>query len=228
MTLNKVLLPVLLFASFLFAQNLYIETLDEQKSSNNLLVFRFRVINNTPVTIRDASLRYCLTKSPNKIVRAGECDTLKGIVSYNTIKVEAGGKLYFDEGEITVDNLQLDARATIDFVKPGFSTILHVNEKIQWNASAEYENKSTIAKGFKLYYYGGDRFFVHGAWAGTIIAPNAQLILGQTHNKELYGQFYGKSVIVHQYSKVSRVPFKPQKSTTPSTLLDVAWIGGRK
>ena len=160
-----------------------------------------------------------------KIVRAGECDTLKGVVSFKTIKVEAGGKLYFDEGEITVNNLQLDARATIDFMKPGFSTILHVNEKIQWNASAEYENKSTIAKGFKLYYYGSDRFFVHGAWAGTIIAPNAQLVLGQTHNKELYGQFYGKSVVVHQYSKVYRVPFNPQKSTTSSTFLDVAWLG---
>lgn len=68
MTFNKVLLPVLLFASFLFAQGLYVETLDEQKSSNNLLVFRFRVINNTPVTIRNTSLKYCLTKSPNKTV----------------------------------------------------------------------------------------------------------------------------------------------------------------
>jgi len=163
-----------------------------------------------------------------KIVRAGECDTLKGVVSFKTIKVEAGGKLYFDEGEITVNNLQLDARATIDFMKPGFSTILHVNEKIQWNATIENENKSIIATGFKLYYYGSERFFVHGAWAGTIIAPNAQLVLGQTHNKELYGQFYAKSIIVHQYSKVYRVPFKPQKLTTSSTLLDVAWIGGRK
>ena len=162
-----------------------------------------------------------------KIVRVGECDTLKGVVSFKTVKVEAGGKLYFDEGEITVNNLQLDAGATIDFVKPSFSTILHVNEKIQWNASTEYEKKSVIAEGFKLYYYGSDRFFVHGAWAGTIIAPNAQLVLGQAQNKELYGQFYGKSIIVHQYSKVTRVPFKPHKST-PSTLLDVAWIGGEK
>ena len=168
-----------------------------------------------------------VNSNAEKIVRAGECDTLKGAVSFKTIKVEAGGKLYFDEGEITVNNLQLDARATIDFVKPGFSTILHVNEKIQWNASTENEDKSSVAKGFKLYYYGSDRFFVHGAWAGTIIAPNAQLVLGQTHNKELYGQFYGKSIIVHQYSKVYRIPFNPQKSA-PSALLDVAWIGGQK
>ena len=101
----------------------------------------------------------------------------------------------------------------------------HINNENY--ATIENKNKSIIATGFKLYYYGSERFFVHGAWAGTIITPNAQLMLGQTHNKELYGQFYGKSVIVHQYSKVSRVPFKPQKSA-PSALLDVAWIGGQK
>ena len=97
--------------------------------------------------------------------------------------------------------------------------------KLQWNATTENAKKSIIANGFKLYYYGSDRFFVHGAWAGTIIAPNAQLVLGQTHNKELYGQFYGRGVVVHQYSKVYRVPFNPQKSTTSNTQLDVAWLG---
>ncbi len=166
-----------------------------------------------------------VNRNAEKIVRTGECDTLKGVASFKTVKVEAGGKLYFDEGEFTVNNLQLDARATIDFVKPGFSTVLHVNDKIQWNAATENENKSIIARGLKLYYYGSERFFVHGAWAGTIIAPNAQLVLGQTQNKEIYGQFYGKSIVVHQYSKVYRVPFNPQKSTTSNTLLDVAWLG---
>ena len=55
-----------------------------------------------------------------------------------------------------------------------------------------------------------------------------KLVLGQTHNKVLYGQFYGKGVVVHQYSKVFRVPFNPQKSTTSNALLNVAWLGGRK
>ena len=163
-----------------------------------------------------------------KIVKAGECDTLRGLVSFKTIKVEAGGKLYFDEGEISVKNLQLDAGSTIDFVKPGFSTILHVNENIHWNTTIENQNFGAIAKGFKLYYYGNERFFVHGVWAGTLIAPNAKLVLGQTQNKKIYGQFLGKGVSVHQYSKVFRVRFNPKKSTTPNTPLDVAWVGGRK
>ena len=64
----KNVILVLLLALGVFAQDLYVETLDEQRSSSNLLVLRYRIFNNTSVTIRDASLRYCLTKSPNKTV----------------------------------------------------------------------------------------------------------------------------------------------------------------
>ena len=92
----------------------------------------------------------------------------------------------------------------------------------------ENQNFGAIATGFKLYYYGSERFFVHGVWAGTLIAPNAKLVLGQTQNKKIYGQFLGKGVTVHQYSKVFRVPFNPKKSITPNTPLNVAWLGGRK
>jgi len=169
-----------------------------------------------------------INTNTEKIVRAGECDTLAGVVSFKTIKVEAGGKLYFDEGEISMKNLQLDAGSSIDFVKPGFSTILHVNENIHWNTTIENQNFGAVAKGFKLYYYGGERFFVHGVWAGTLIVPNAKLVLGQTQNKKLYGQFYGKGVTVHQYSKIFRVQFKPQKSITSNAQLNVAWLGGKK
>lgn len=105
---------------------------------------------------------------------------------------------------------------------------LHVNENIHWNTTIENQNFGDIAKGFKLYYYGSERFFVHGVWAGTLIVPNAKLVLGQTQNKKLYGQFYGKGVTVHQYSKIFRVQFKPQKSITSNAQLNVAWLGGKK
>lgn len=86
----------------------------------------------------------------------------------------------------------------------------------------------TVASSFKLYYYGEEKFFVHGVWAGTLIAPNAKLVLGQTQNKKLYGRFLGKGVTVHQYSKVFRVNFNPKKSTISNTSFNVAWIGGQK
>ena len=163
-----------------------------------------------------------------KIVKSGECDTLKNNDVFKKIKVEAGGILYFDEGEIIVNDLQLDAGSRIAFVKPGYSTILHVNEKIQWNASIANQSIVTVASSFKLYYYGEERFFVHGVWAGTLIAPNAKLVLGQTQNKEMYGQFLGKGVTVHQYSKVFRVLFHPKKTIMSNTPFNVAWKGGHK
>ena len=163
-----------------------------------------------------------------KIVKSGECDTLKNNDVFKKIKVEAGGILYFDEGEIIVNDLQLDAGSRIAFVKPGFSTILHVNEKIQWNSSIANQSIDTVASSFKLYYYGEERYFVHGVWAGTLIAPNAKLVLGQTQNKEMYGQFLGKGVSVHQYSKVFRVLFHPKKTIMSNTPFNVAWIGGHK
>ena len=64
--------------------------------------------------------------------------------------------------------------------------------------------------------------------AGTLIAPNAKLVLGQTQNKKMYGQFLGKGVTVHQYSKVFRVLFHPKKTIMSNTPFNVAWIGGHK
>lgn len=55
-------------------------------------------------------------------------------------------------------------------------------------------------------------FFVEGSWGGTIIAPNAKLILGQTQYKSLYGQFLGNGLAVHQYSRMINVPFNPLNS----------------
>ena len=52
-----------------------------------------------------------------------------------------------------------------------------------------------------------------------------KLVLGQTENKKIYGQFLGNGVTVHQFSKIFRVPFNPKKTTTSSMLLDVAWLG---
>ena len=204
-----------------FAQDLYVETLDEQRSSNNLLVLRYRIFNNTSVTIRDASLRYCFTKSPNKTVEMK-----------NGIPIVVGAKAsigeVYSKGQVWVRNRGVVGIVRYYGLPQEYSTILHVNEHIQWNTVIENRNFDAVAEGFKLYYYGSERFFVHGVWAGTLIAPNAKLVLGQTHNKVLYGQFYGKGVVVHQYSKVYKVPFNPQKTITSSTLLDVAWFGVQK
>jgi hypothetical protein len=71
---------------------------------------------------------------------------------------------------------------------------------------------STIALGFKLIYHGDKRLSINGQWAGTIVAPNAKLVLGQTSNKILYGRFLGNGISVHQYTSIRRIVFSPQKN----------------
>lgn len=53
---------------------------------------------------------------------------------------------------------------------------------------------------------------VEGSWAGTIFAPNADLVLGQS-SKKLYGRFLGRDVTVHQYAAVHHVAFEPETAT---------------
>lgn len=50
-----------------------------------------------------------------------------------------------------------------------------------------------------------------GMWGGTIFAPNADLILGQS-SKKLYGRFLGKNITVHQYATVRHVKFEPENA----------------
>ena len=43
------------------------------------------------------------------------------------------------------------------------------------------------------------------SFAGTIVAPNAKVIVGQV-GKNFYGAIYAKSIVVHQDTKVTWVP----------------------
>lgn len=74
------------------------------------------------------------------------------------------------------------------------------------------ENLELAAKGFMLVQHGSETMTVEGMWAGTIFAPTADLILGQS-NKTLYGRFLGKNVTVHQYATIYSTHFNPETST---------------
>ena len=59
-----------------------------------------------------------------------------------------------------------------------------------------------------LVQHGNETMTIEGQWAGTIFAPNADLILGQSF-KVLYGRFLGKNVTVHQYSTIYSIEYNP-------------------
>ena len=71
------------------------------------------------------------------------------------------------------------------------------------------DSKDLVAKGFMLVQHSSETMIVEGQWAGTIVAPNADLLLGQSY-KILYGQFLGNNVTVHQYSTIYNVVFNPE------------------
>ena len=83
------------------------------------------------------------------------------------------------------------------------------------------QDSTMIARGVMLMQHGSETMFIEGEWAGTILAQNADLVLGQS-NKIVYGRFAGKNVTVHQYATVKIVPFNP------TALYEVVFLGGAR
>ena len=63
-----------------------------------------------------------------------------------------------------------------------------------------------------MVYYGTNPLYIEGAWAGTIYAPKAKLVLGQA-NKTIYGRFVGNGISVHQYAKLNAVRWIPKRES---------------
>ena len=72
-----------------------------------------------------------------------------------------------------------------------------------------------------LVQHGSETMYIEGQWAGTIFAPNADLVLGQA-SKTIYGRFVGKNVDIHQYSTIYAIAYHPE------TLGQIALIGENK
>ena len=48
--------------------------------------------------------------------------------------------------------------------------------------------------------------FIQSDFAGTIVAPNAEVVVGQS-GKNFYGAIYAKSIVIHQNTRIVWVPF---------------------
>src|SRR5690554_996794 len=86
------------------------------------------------------------------------------------------------------------------------SVIFHIGNDFQWNGTMETSDMISAAQHIMIYYYGTNRVFVQTDFAGTIIAPNAEVVVGQS-GKNFYGAIYAKSIVVHQNTKITWVPF---------------------
>lgn len=95
------------------------------------------------------------------------------------------------------------------FVLVSLANASVVEARDEQNLNSDLER---VAKGFLLIQHGGETMTVEGSWAGTIFAPNADLVLGQS-SKKLYGRFLGRDVTVLQYATVHHVAFEPETAT---------------
>jgi hypothetical protein len=154
-----------------------------------------------------------LSDSPNientsKEIFYNESYTLKDKDNFKSLKVHSGGTLLIKPGEMAIGNIQLESGSKILFSEPGRETIIHLNGSTIWRSKTLNDNLELVAKGFKIIQHSSETMIIEGEWAGTIFAPNADLILGQS-SKTLYGRFLGNNITVHQYATIYNVNFNP-------------------
>ena len=93
---------------------------------------------------------------------------------------------------------------------PTKSVTFYIGNDFQWNGTIVTNDMISAAKHIKIVYYGSDRVYIQTDFAGTIIAPNAEVVVGQS-GKNFYGAIYAKSIVVHQNTKITWVPFVETK-----------------
>ena len=143
-------------------------------------------------------------------VSAGTAVDLYDGAAYDDLKVERGGTLRIHSGEMWVGSLDFEPGAKIEFVSPGYQTILHINGSFIWRGGIQNQEtlKETIAKGFKLVQHSSQKMYVDEQFFGSIVAPRSHVIIGQA-NKVFYGAVVAKDISVHQYAYVNYVEFAP-------------------
>jgi hypothetical protein len=148
------------------------------------------------------------------VVQRGDTCFLRDDIHLKKLKVESGGVVYLPTGKVYVGDLQLESGGKVGFENQMRNTILYVKKNILWRSKFSYKVDGpnfapvSIAEKFKLIFFGSGTTFFDVNWYGTIIAPNAEIVLGQTHEKKFMGQFFANKIIVHQYTQLTNIPFK--------------------
>ena len=84
---------------------------------------------------------------------------------------------------------------------------LYIGKDFQWKGAFTSSNLANIAQRFKIYYVGTNTAHLDANFAAKVVAPHAKVILGQS-GKEYYGSIYAKSIVVHQNTTFTWIPYK--------------------
>lgn len=82
---------------------------------------------------------------------------------------------------------------------------VYVADYILWSGNLSYV--AGDCSRFMLGYLGKETIYINGYLDGTIIAPEAHLVLGQSSAKAYTGMYIAKVLTMHQYSVVRFKPF---------------------
>lgn len=117
----------------------------------------------------------------------------------------SGSKVYLGNTPVTVGSLLVQRDAVMI---PSFdrNMVVFVENDFQWNGTLTMNDPVDVSRRLKIVYLGSNRCFVQTNFAGTIIAPNAEVVVGQGV-KTYYGAIYAKSIVVHQDTKFTWVPY---------------------
>lgn len=118
----------------------------------------------------------------------------------------SGSELKFNvAGSLFAGSLKFQHGAKLNV--PASGVTFYVGNDFLWNGSLVTDDMVAAARKIKVYYYGTERVDIHANFAGTIVAPNAEVVIGQS-GKHYFGAIYAKKIVVHQDTKVTWVPFE--------------------
>ena len=207
----------ILFALKVSSNAITISTLDEQFSQNKILG---SIIEHSPhknstkqaydnffENTFDWNLDFEINNT--RVLNSGK-NLTSGLLSYNFRKVDFN----FNSGSSLILNVPSEFYAgALKFQRDSKlipqtngSVIFYVGNDFQWNGTIVTNDMISAAQHFMICYYGTNPVYIQTEFAGTIVAPNAKVIVGQV-GKNFYGAIYAKSIVVHQDTKVTWVPF---------------------
>lgn len=182
----------------------------EGSTQSNENIARYESIFNDVVVNGD------FTIYRNRNINSGEFmySNILGAGSNNTeFNFNSGSNLVLNvTGNFLVGSLKFQHGSKL-YVPAEGDVVFHVGNDFQWNGTVETNDMISAAQHVMIYYYGVNRVFVQTDFAGTIVAPNAEVVVGQS-GKNFYGAIYAKSIVVHQNAKITWVPFAPLPKNT--------------
>lgn len=189
-------------------------------------------VNRYASVLNDVSVNADYTILYQHAVNSDEIVYSSALGANDEYNFNSNASLQFNlTGNLFVGSLKFQNGATL--YAPNESAIFHIGNDFQWNGTVETDDMISAAQHIMVYYYGTNRVFVQTDFAGTIIAPNAEVVVGQS-GKNFYGAIFAKSIVIHQNTKITWVPFVSMQMG--STVVDagnqnlnytVRFFGGR-